>query len=266
MTSSGPKQAWREGRVAFNYWMAAPSVSALQALEGLGYDSVLFDMQHTALELGDIHALLAAMDRGIGTPLVRVPWNDPIHIQRVLDFGAGGVVCPMVNTRADAEAFVGACRYPPAGWRSFGPFRAAGAYGGREAYFEVANDEIVTIAQIETMEALHNLGEIVTTPGLDAVMVGPGDLSVSAGRGPMVDYADATVAGWHRSIADGAHEAGGKAMMLAMSGSEDEIELIAGWGADLISLSNDLTLQRASATAILSVARQVTAARTRPEG
>ncbi len=84
------RRAWAEGRVAFNYWAATPSISSLRALVGTGYDSILIDMQHTPLELADVYTLLSSMDPGIGTSLVRVPWNDPIHIQRLLDFGAGG--------------------------------------------------------------------------------------------------------------------------------------------------------------------------------
>ncbi len=161
----------------------------------------------------------------------------------------------MVNSRAEAEQFVSFCRYPPEGRRSFGPFRAADAYGGRPAYFAAANDDIVTIAQIETIEALDRVEEIVATPGLDALMIGPGDLSITAGLGPVIDYSDSRVAEWHRRVADAAHRAGKRVMMLALDPTPAEISEVAGWGADLISLSNDLGMLRASALEAIATAR-----------
>ena len=104
---------------------------------------------------------------------------------RMLDAGCSGVICPMVNTREQAEAFVAACRYPPLGNRSFGPYRAT-LYGGAD-YAEHANETVVTMAQIETVEALENLDEILSVPGLDAVFVGPSDLGQSIGVPPRME-------------------------------------------------------------------------------
>jgi len=112
---------------------------------------------------------------------VRVPWNDPAHIQKALDAGAYGIVCPMINNRAEAEKFVGSCRYAPLGYRSSGPIRAA-LYGGAD-YHAKANDIVVALGMIETQEALDNLDAIAATPGLDGLFVGPNDLSISLGFG-----------------------------------------------------------------------------------
>src|SRR5690606_16709402 len=100
-------------------------------------------------------------------------------LMKMLDAGCYGLICPMVNTREEAERFVGACRYPPRGYRSSGPIRAS-IYGGAD-YSEKANDTILIFAMIETKEALDNLEEIMTTPGLDGVYVGPSDLTISLG-------------------------------------------------------------------------------------
>ena len=105
------------------------------------------------------------------TPIARVPWNDPALIMKMLDAGAYGIICPMINTRAEAERFVGACRYAPVGYRSSGPIRAA-LWAGDD-YHAKANDTVLTFAMIETAEAVRNLDEILTTPGLDAVYIGP---------------------------------------------------------------------------------------------
>ena len=125
-----------------------------------------------------------AMGRHPVTPLVRVPWNEPGIVGKVLDGGAMGVICPMVNTRAEAEAFVAACRYPPAGQRSNGPIRAA-MYGEAGIYQKTANDEILVIPMIETQEALDNLEAILDVPGIDMIYIGPSDLGFSLGLPPI---------------------------------------------------------------------------------
>jgi 4-hydroxy-2-oxoheptanedioate aldolase len=118
-------------------------------------------------------------------PIVRVPWNEPGIIMKSLDAGAYGVIVPMVNSRAEAEAAAAACRYAPVGMRSYGPTRAALAYG--RDYYPKANDEVLCIVMIETREAIENVNEILTVPGVDAAYVGPSDLGVSLGAGPGYD-------------------------------------------------------------------------------
>jgi 4-hydroxy-2-oxoheptanedioate aldolase len=149
-------------------------------------------MQHGALDLNDVVPMLQAIAAGgEATPMVRVPWNDPAHIMRVLDAGAYGIVCPMINTKTEAEALVRAGRYPPLGERSFGPFRAA-QYGGAD-YWQHANDEVLLFAMIETRQAVSNLPEILSVKGLNGVYIGPSDLSFSMGKAPSLDPSDETV-------------------------------------------------------------------------
>jgi 4-hydroxy-2-oxoheptanedioate aldolase len=133
-------------------------------------------------------AMLQAVSATDAVPLVRVSWNQPGEIMKALDAGALGVICPMVNSRAECEAFVRACRYPPDGYRSFGPTRAAGVYG--PDYAARANAEVLTFAMIETAEGLASLEEIVATPGLDGIYVGPSDLSLALGGAPDQDSQD----------------------------------------------------------------------------
>lgn len=113
---------------------------------------------------------------------MRVPWNEPGIIGKSLDAGARGIIVPMVNTRASAEAAVRACRYAPAGGRSFGPARVSRQEG--PGYYPRANDDVSVIPMIETVEALENLDGILSVPGVDAIYVGPSDLSVSLGLPP----------------------------------------------------------------------------------
>src|SRR6266851_3964606 len=121
-------------------------------------------------------------------PVVRVPWNDPATIMKALDLGAYGIIVPLINTAEDAAKAVAACRYPPVGMRSSGPVRAV-HYGGSD-YIAKANDEIVVMAMIETKEGLANLDAICATPGLDAVYIGPSDLSFALGMAPRGDNPD----------------------------------------------------------------------------
>ena len=116
---------------------------------------------------------------------MRVPWNDPAMIMKVLDAGAYGVIVPMVSNRAEAERAVAACRYPPAGIRSNGPNRAA-LYGGAD-YQKHADKEVLCIAMIETAEGIEKMEEIISTPGLDAVYIGPTDLALALGLAPVMD-------------------------------------------------------------------------------
>ncbi|HEY7548042.1 MAG TPA: aldolase/citrate lyase family protein [Hyphomicrobiaceae bacterium] len=173
-------------------WAAIPSAFSTEIYAAQGWDYVTLDMQHGALDLNDIVPMLQAINSGSdATPLVRVPWNDPAYIMRVLDAGAYGIVCPMINTRAEAEALVRAGRYPPLGERSFGPFRAA-QYGGAD-YWQHANDEVLLVAMIETRQAVSNLPEILSVKGLNGVYIGPSDLSFSMGKTPSLDPGDETV-------------------------------------------------------------------------
>ena len=145
-------------------------------------------MQHGMIDYQMMVTMLQGISTTNVTPLVRVPWNDPAHIQKALDAGAYGIVCPMINNRAEAEKFVGSCRYAPLGYRSSGPIRAS-LYGGAD-YHAKANDIVVAFGMIETQEALDNLDAILSTPGLDAIYVGPSDLSISLGYAPGGDKPD----------------------------------------------------------------------------
>ena len=173
-------------------WAAIPSSFSAEIYAAQGWDYVTLDMQHGSIDPSNVVPMLQAIAvAGDATPMVRVPWNDPAYIMRVLDAGAYGVVCPMINSKAEAEALVRAGRYPPLGERSMGPFRAA-QYGGAD-YWQHANDEVLLLAMIETRQAVSNLPEILSVPGLNGVYIGPSDLSVSMGKAPSLDPSDEAV-------------------------------------------------------------------------
>ncbi len=173
---------WRAGDAAINGWLQIPSAFSAEVMAHQGWDSLTVDLQHGVIDYQAAVTLMQAISTTETVPLARVPWNQPGAIMKILDAGAYGVICPLVNTAADAEAFVGACRYPPRGYRSSGPIRGL-LYGGAD-YLEHADETIITLAQIETAEALENLDQILATRRLDAVYIGPNDLGLSLGLGP----------------------------------------------------------------------------------
>ncbi len=176
---------WRAGQQTIGGWLSLANTHSAEMMANAGFDWLCIDMQHGLIDYGDLRHMLPAVSTTETTPLVRVPGHDPALIMKVLDVGAMGVIVPLVNNRREAEAVVSACRYPPQGTRSFGPIRAA-MYGG-QGYVQEANDEIACIVMIETKDGLANLEEIVTTPGLGGVYVGPADLSYALGLPPIGD-------------------------------------------------------------------------------
>ena len=174
------KKLFKEGKAAINGWIEIPSSYSAEAMAHQGLDSLTIDLQHGAISQSDILQIFQAISTTEVVPMARLNWNEPDQIMKVLDYGAYGVICPMVSNRSQAEKFVQACMYPPKGYRSFGPTRGF-MYGGND-YVDHANDEILKIAMIETKEALNELDKIMKTPDLDGVYIGPSDLSLSIGE------------------------------------------------------------------------------------
>jgi len=188
MRANRLREIWHDGGTAINGWLHIPSTWSAEIMAHAGWDSVTVDLQHGLSGYQAAVTMLQAISTTETVPLARSTWNDPAQIMRLLDAGAYGIICPMINNRAEAEAFVGACRYPPLGYRSLGPTRAR-VYAGDD-YAQNANDTIITLAMVETQPALDNLEEILATPGLDGVFVGPGDLRLSLTGEFEKDYSD----------------------------------------------------------------------------
>ena len=189
MRENMPKARWRAGEVTYGAWLSIPSPITAEVMARQGFDWICIDAQHGLVDYQVAVTMLQAISQTDTTPFVRVPWNEPGIIMKMLDAGAMGVIIPMVNTVEEAKAAVGACRYYPDGYRSFGPTRAA-LYAGRD-YFQHANAEVACIPMIETKQALENLDDILSVPGIDAVYVGPADLSITLGLPPGMDNAGA---------------------------------------------------------------------------
>jgi len=186
MSTNMLKKRLLAGKACINGWLAIPDGFAAETMAACGWDSVTVDMQHGVQDYMSMVSCFQAMDKHPVTPLVRVPWNEPGIVGKVLDGGAWGVICPMVNTAAEAKALVSYALYPPKGKRSNGPIRAGG-YGGATPYQSIANDEVLVIPMIETQEAIDNIAAILDVPGVSGIYVGPSDLGLSLGLKPMLD-------------------------------------------------------------------------------
>src|ERR1700752_3685718 len=186
MAENKLKERWNAGKACVNGWLAIPSGFSAETMAQCGWDSVTVDMQHGVQDYLSMVPCFPARDRHPITPLVRVPWNEPGIVGKVLDGGAWGVICPMVNNVAEAKALVSHALYPPKGKRSNGPIRA-GAYGEATPYQATANDEVLVIPMIETQEAIDNIGPILDVPGVSGIYVGPSDLGLSLGLKPILD-------------------------------------------------------------------------------
>ena len=185
MRNNKLKKIFKEGKAAINGWIEIPSSYSAETMAHQGWDSLTIDMQHGAISQSDVLQIFQAISTTDVVPMARLNWNEPGQIMKVLDYGAYGIICPMVSNREQAEKFVQACLYPPKGYRSFGPTRGF-MYGGHD-YVDHANEEILKLAMIETKEALQELDKIMKTPGLDGIYIGPADLSLSIGEKPGFD-------------------------------------------------------------------------------
>ena len=241
------RELWQAGETAINGWLAIPSTLSAEIVARQKWDSITIDLQHGGIDEGHALAMLQAVSLGGAVPLVRAPWNEPGVIMRLLDAGAYGVICPMVSNRAEAERFVGACRFPPDGYRSNGPYRGL-MYGGSD-YVEHANEEIVTLAMIETKEGMANLDEIAATPGLDGLYIGPSDLALAHGQPARQDNFDGPVADLIAQIREAAHRAGKVAGVHATR--TDYAAKMREDGFDIVTPTSDFRLLASAGAAVL---------------
>ena len=173
------KQIWKEGGTVVNGWLHIPSSWSAEVMAHQDFDSIVVDLQHGLMNFETAVPMLQALSTTETVPMARIPWNEPGIAGKLMDAGAYGIICPMVNTQSECEAFVGAMRYFPDGYRSRGPTRAR-IYAGDD-YAEKANEEVIAMAMVETKTAVDNIDGIVGVPHLDAIYVGPGDLSLTLG-------------------------------------------------------------------------------------
>ena len=234
---------WKSGGAAVNGWLAIPNSFSAETMAHQGWDTLTIDLQHGVVDYQAMVTMLQAISTTETVPMVRVPWLEPGILMKTLDAGAYGVICPMVNTREDAQKLVAYTHYAPRGTRSFGPIRAL-LYSGAD-YQQHANDTIVVFAMIETAKALDNLDDILSVEGLDAIYIGPSDLSLALGCTPTFDDVDPKAAEAIDHILERAR-AHGVVAAIHNGGTEAALKRIAK-GFQLVTVSSDARLMAAGA-------------------
>jgi 2-dehydro-3-deoxyglucarate aldolase/4-hydroxy-2-oxoheptanedioate aldolase len=235
------KRMIKAGQKTAGAWAQLCSPIATEILARGGFDWILIDMEHAP---GDVLTLVSQCQgvaaAGTGAvPFVRVPWNDLVWIKRILDAGAYGLMIPYINTEEEAIQAVKATKYPPQGFRGIaGSPRAAGYGRDTASYLKRANDEIFVMLQIETPQAVENLEKIASVPGVDALFIGPMDLSTSMGQMGNLGHPDVQA-----MIAKAEARAKKLGMPLGtISGGWDQAKALYDRGYQLITLTSDSVL------------------------
>ena len=243
----------RGGETVHTGWcgIAAPMVAEIIAREG--FAAVTLDSQHGMWDLASLAVGIAAVRQGGSAPMVRVPLGDFALTSRVLDFGAEGIIAPMINTAADARAFAAAAKFPPVGERSWGPHRACMLAGiaNPKDYLASGNDNIVTLAMIETRTALANIDAIAGTPGIDGLFLGPSDLSIALSEGKTLDPESKAVEAELDRIVVAARKAG--KIPGAYCANAERAVAVAKRGMRFCAISSDMGFLRAGASAQLKL-------------
>ena len=248
------KKEWSLGRGTLNGWLSINSAFVAEIMADQGYDSITVDMQHGALDYEGMLSMLQAVRASGVVPMVRVPWNHPPDIMKALDAGAYGIICPMINNKDEAMAFVSCLRYPPNGERSFGPTRVNFSAGS--GYASEASTNICGFAMIETAEAVRNITKIVSTQGLDGVYIGPADLTLGVTNGrlaPGFDRKESEMTEVIMKILEASKSAGIRAGIHC--GSSAYAAKAIGWGFDFVTLSNDVRILVSGASGMVNEAR-----------
>jgi 4-hydroxy-2-oxoheptanedioate aldolase len=239
------------GETVYSAWCGLPYPLIAEALAREGFPAVAIESQHGLWDVGGILAGIAAVHQGGAAPIVRVPLGDFALVSRALDFGAEGIIAPMINTPADARAFASAAKFPPIGERSWGPHRAMtlGGVSDMATYLREANDHVVTFAMIETKTALQNFDAIIGTPGIDGFFLGPSDLSIALSGGKTVDPLSKEVEGHLDNLIAATQKA--KKIPGAYCHSAERAAALAKRGVKFLAVSSDLSMLRAGAAAAM---------------
>ncbi len=244
------KRQLRHGGKALGCWLQMASAPAAEIIGQAGFDCVIIDNEHGPGDVAMAVSQMRALAASPTTALVRVPWNDLVHIKRALDAGAEGLMIPYINSAADARAAADACFYPPAGNRgaALGAIRAADYGRSREEYLRTIDDNLFIILQIETAKAVEAIPEIAAAEGVDMLFIGPTDLSADIGK--LGEGSDPELLALIER-AEEAIKASGKLMgIIPFAGLS--LEAIYARGYDLVMAASDVALLREGADAKLA--------------
>ena len=232
------RRVWSHGKAALNAWLTIPEAYVAEIMAAHDFDLLTVDLQHGLFDVEAAIASIRAIEAAGAAPFVRLGANDGAVIAKLLDAGALGLICPMVDTVEAAERFVRHCSYPPAGDRSYGPHRAALRFG--TDYFARADELAVRLAMIENAAGLENVEAIAQVPGLDGLFIGPGDLGISMGLGPGQDRAEPKIWAAFDRILAAAKGAGIKATIHCAS--PDYARTMIDRGFHMVTVATDAAL------------------------
>jgi len=238
----------KSGSVCINGWLSIPNSFTAEAMSKMGWDSLTIDMQHGQNDYSTSVSMLQAISNTNTFPFVRVPWNEPGIIMKMLDLGVMGIIAPMINSKKQCEDFVSYCNYPPNGQRSFGPMRAQLVYGSD--YYEKANENIISLAMIEAKEAVDNIDDILSVKSLTGIYIGPGDMSSSYGKKPQFDIKDEPVLSNIKMIVKKAKEKGKIAGI--HNGSTNYAKEMIELGFKFVTVSSDFRSMSAHAQNVIN--------------
>ncbi len=239
----------RAGETVFSAWCALASPIVAEAIAREGFPAVVIDVQHGLWDIAATVAAIGAINHAGAAPVVRVPLNDFAFVSRALDAGAEAVIAPMINTPSDAHAFAAVAKFPPLGERSWGPQRAMTLQGRSVSteYLREANEGTLTLAMIETPMALANVDDIAATDGIDALFIGPYDLSTALSGGTAQDVQAPEVERAIDRIGEAARKAG-KIPGIYCRDAERALAMVKR-GFRFVTVGSDLSLVREGAAA-----------------
>ena len=257
MINSLVKTKWSKNQTALNSFLSIPNSFTAEIMAEQGYDALTIDIQHGMIDFSDLFTMLQGIRSSGVTPICRVSGLDHAVISKVMDAGALGVICPMINNRAQAEQLVQDCKYPPIWVLSFGPTRAN--FSVSSNYFYEANESTFCLAMIETQEAFDNLDDIASTPGLDGLYIGTADLTIGLNKGkltPGFDRKEPEMIEAKKKILEVAHKHGKVACLHC--GTPEYAAQASQWGFDLVTITNDVRLLAGAAGAHVKKFKELT--------
>lgn len=242
------KHAIAAGTRQIGFWCSLGSNIGAEILADSGFDWLLFDMEHTPVDLADLVVQMQAAATGTATPIVRPPWNDTVMIKRVLDAGTQTILIPFVQTPEEAAEAAAASYYPPKGIRGTAGSARSSRYGRVKNYLKTADSEICVLVQIETGESLEKIDEIAAVEGIDGVFIGPSDLAASLGH--IGDRSNPDVQAAIRHAADRLKAVGKPTGILAAD--PDDAERYIDWGYTFVAVGIDTGLLAKGADALVA--------------
>ena len=257
MIKNNVKTKWKNKEVVLNSFLSIPNTFTAEIMSEQGYDALTIDYQHGMISFSDLFTMLQSIRSSGVTPICRVSGLDHAVISKVMDAGALGIICPMINNKKQAEQLVQDCKYPPVGIRSFGPTRANISVSSN--YFNESNEGTFCLAMIETQEAFDNLEDIASTPGLDGLYIGTADLTIGLNQGklrPGFDRTEPEMIEAKKKILEIAHKH--EKVACLHCGTPEYAAKATNWGFDLVTITNDVRLLSGAASAHVKKFKELT--------